>query len=273
MSTTVLPHSTEPRHEGAPPRTEDAAGWDERFAGAGPEELLRWAIGRWRDRIAIGTSFQAEGMVLLDMAWRIDPKIRVFTLDTGRLPEETYELIERVRERYGLRVELITPDPQAVAELVRRDGPNLFYRSLAARRACCRVRKVEPLGRALRGLDAWITGLRRDQAASRRETPRVAVDAEHSGIVKLSPLADWRWDDVWAYVRVHEVPYHALYDQGYTSIGCAPCTRPVKPWEDHRAGRWWWESPGSHKECGLHMPPPLESGQNGSKTHLPVVPA
>jgi thioredoxin-dependent adenylylsulfate APS reductase len=229
--------------------------------GGTPEKLLEWALGRFQQRIALFTAFQAEGMVLLDMAWRIDPGVRVVTIDTGRLPEETFRLIEQVRERYAIAVEVVAPDAGEVAELVAGGGPNLFYRSVSERRACCRVRKVAPLRRALSGLSAWVTGQRRDQAPSRAGIGRAEIDAEHGGIVKLNPLADWTWDEVWTYLRVHEVPYHAYYDQGYTSIGCAPCTRAVRPWEDHRAGRWWWEEPGSHKECGLHFTAPSKNGR------------
>lgn len=232
-------------------------------AGERPEELLRWALGRWRRKVALFTAFQAEGMVLLDMAWRIDPEVRVVTLDTGRLPEETFRLIEEVRERYAIAVEIVTPDAGEVAELVARGGPNLFYRSVADRRACCRVRKVEPLRRALSGLAAWITGQRRDQAPSRASTGLTEVDGEHGGILKLNPLAYWSWEAVWDYIRLHDVPYHRFYDRGYTSIGCGPCTRAVRPWEDHRAGRWWWEEPGAHKECGLHVQAPV--AKNGRR--------
>ncbi|MEE8522920.1 MAG: phosphoadenylyl-sulfate reductase [Thermoanaerobaculia bacterium] len=224
--------------------------------GERPEELLRWALGRWRRKVALFTAFQAEGMVLLDMARRIDAHVRVVTIDTGRLPEETFRLIEEVRERYGIAVEIVPPDAGEIAELVAGGGPNLFYRSVADRRACCRVRKVAPLRRALSGLSAWITGQRRDQAPSRAGIGLSEVDAEHGGILKLNPLADWSWEQVWTYLRAHEVPYHRFYDRGYTSIGCDPCTRAVRPWEDRRAGRWWWEEPGAHKECGLHVPAP-----------------
>lgn len=215
-----------------------------------PECLLRLAQKMWRGRLAVVTSFQAEGMVLLDMAWRIDPTVRVITLDTGRLPQETYNLIEEVRLRYAIDVEVFCPDARAVEALLRR-GPNLFYESVEARLECCHVRKVEPLGRALAGLDAWVTGLRRDQSRARRGVRKLEIDRAHGGIVKLSPLADWTWEQVEAYTRRHNVPKHALYARGYTSIGCAPCTRPVQAGEDVRAGRWWWEG-SADKECGLH---------------------
>lgn len=240
---------------------------------ASPAEVMAWAIERWSGRLVLATSLQAEGLVLLDMAHRRLGAaglagLRLVTLDTGRLPQETYDLIERVRERYGVEIEIHAPDPEALAQLVARRGPNLFYRSPSDRRACCRIRKIEPLGRALEGAAAWITGLRRDQAPSRAETPVLSTDTEHDGIAKISPLVEWTWEQVWAYVRRHEVPYHPFYDRGYTSIGCAPCTRAVRPWEDRRAGRWWWEDEGDAKECGLHWVRPTAET---SSDRLPIV--
>ena len=222
-----------------------------------PEEMLEWTLERWGDRAALCTSFQAEGMVLLDMAWRIRPDVRVFTVDTGRLPPETYEVIEAVRERYGVEVEVHFPDAARVEAMTTRFGPNLFYRAVPARLLCCNVRKVEPIRRALEGLDAWITGLRREQWASRSNIRKVEIDHDHGGLAKVSPLADWTIEEVWDYIAEHDVPRHPLYEQGYTSIGCAPCTRPTREGEDPRAGRWWWET-DAPKECGIHCP--LESG-------------
>jgi phosphoadenosine phosphosulfate reductase len=219
------------------------------------EELVAWALGEFGDRFAIVTSFQIEGMVVLDLARRLDPAVRVLSLDTGRLPEETYELIETVRARFGLRVELVAPDPAAVAAMTAEHGPNLFRRDPALRRLCCQVRKVDPLGRALAGLDAWSTGLRRESGPARAGTVKVEPDLAHGGIVKLNPLADWTREQVWSYVHANQVPVHPLYEQGYTSIGCAPCTRAVLPGEDERGGRWWWEA-GPDKECGLHHASP-----------------
>ena len=219
--------------------------------GADPESILALALEKWGRRVALLISFQAEGLVLLDMAWRIDPAVRVITLDTGRLPQETYEVIDQVRRRYNIEVEVFFPDAGAVETLVRRDGPNLFYRSAQSRLECCRVRKVEPLKRALSGLDAWVTGLRRAQGRSRAAVREVEIDPEHGGIVKLNPLAGWSQQQVDAYADANDLPRHPLYDRGYTSIGCAPCTRPVRLGEDSRSGRWWWEA-GDHKECGLH---------------------
>jgi len=246
---------TEPRTppaEAAPPSAPAVASWPAALADRPAEELLRWALGRFRRRLALLTSFQAEGMVLLDMAWRIDPSVRVVTLDTGRLPEETFGLIDRIHRRYGIEVEVEMPDPVAVAELVQGGGPNLFYNSVAERQRCCHVRKVVPLRRALAGLEAWVTGMRRGQAPSRAGIGRIELDRENGGLVKLNPLADWSWRRVWEYLGARDVPYHPLYDRGFRSIGCAPCTRSVGPGQDPRAGRWWWED-GEHKECGLHL--------------------
>jgi phosphoadenosine phosphosulfate reductase len=226
-----------------------------RLEARSAEELLAWALDEFGDRFAIITSFQVEGMVVLDLARRLDLGVRVLTLDTGRLPEETYELIETVRARFGVQVELLTPDPAALAAMTAEHGPNLFRRDQALRRLCCQVRKVDPLDRALAGLDAWSTGLRRDGGPARAKTAKVEHDPAHGGIVKLNPLADWTREQVWAYARVNQVPVHPLYEQGYTSIGCAPCTRAVLPGEDERAGRWWWEA-GPDKECGLHHASP-----------------
>jgi thioredoxin-dependent adenylylsulfate APS reductase len=244
-----------PLREPAEPLLEEEAAWVRdaaaRFEHAGAEELLAWAIDTFHPRLAISAAGGVDGMALIDMAWRISSDIRVFTLDTGRLPPETYRLFEEVRERYGIRVEFEQPDGEAVSSLITEEGPDLMYRSLDLRLACCTVRKVEPLRRKLATLDAWVTGLRREQWRSRRNVAKVELDRDHGGIVKLNPLADWTLDRVWDYVRKREVPYHELFDQGYTSIGCAPCTRPVLAGEPERAGRWWWER-DTDKECGIH---------------------
>jgi phosphoadenosine phosphosulfate reductase len=207
-----------------------------------------------RDRLAIASSFGAEDVVLIDLLATLEPRPRVFTLDTGRLPQETYDLMDQVRRRYGIEVEVFFPRAERVEEMVRTNGLNLFYESIENRTACCHVRKVEPLGRALETVDGWITGLRRDQIATRVETAKIAIDPNHGGVWKIAPLADWTSDQVWAYIREHDVPYNALHDRCYPSIGCAPCTRAVQPGEDERAGRWWWERP-EDRECGIHFDP------------------
>lgn len=221
--------------------------------GCPPEAILHWTYRTFR-RVAVVASFQAESSVLIHMAAAITDRVEVVTLDTGRLPEETHEMMERVRRRYRVRLHVQTPDPAEVAKLVAADGPNAFYRSRELRLRCCEVRKARPLVRALAGFDAWVTGLRRDQAPTRRSTPVAQRDPAHGGIAKVAPLAGWTRDRVWAYVAEHDVDYHRLYDAGYRSIGCAPCTRPTGRDEDERAGRWWWEGP-SVKECGLHWTP------------------
>jgi len=190
-------------------------------------------------------------MVLLDMAATRSKDVRVVTLDTGRLPAETFEIMEMVRQRYGIRIEVVSPQASEIEAMVALHGPNLFYESVAMRNACCHFRKVRPLERKMAGFDAWLTGLRRTQSETRESQPKFAQDR---GRWKISPLADWSREDVEAYTKLHDVPRHPLYGKGYTSIGCAPCSRATEPGEDERAGRWWWEA-GSAKECGLHFTP------------------
>jgi phosphoadenosine phosphosulfate reductase len=202
---------------------------------------------------AFASSFGAEDMVLTDMIARHALPIRIFTLDTGRLPGETYALIERVRTHYSLPLEVYYPDGNALERYVRDNGINAFYRTVALREQCCAIRKTEPLARALVGSDAWISGQRRSQSITRSALQIEEFDSVRS-IAKFNPLADWTEDDVWNYLHAHAVPTNALHARGYPSIGCAPCTRAVLPGEDARAGRWWWESAG-HKECGLHRRP------------------
>lgn len=200
--------------------------------------------------VTFASSLGAEDMVLTDLIARYYPSISMFTLDTGRLPEETYRLMKEVADRYGVHIAVFFPDFAAVEAYVAQNGPNGFYDSVDLRKQCCHIRKVEPLKRALKGKGAWITGLRRDQAATRKDLASVEFDSEQ-GLQKFSPLLDWSLTEVWAYLKQFDVPYNALHDRGYTSIGCAPCTRAITPGEDVRAGRWWWEDP-EIKECGLH---------------------
>ncbi len=228
-----------------------------RLADASAEEVLAWTFGEYGARAAIVTAFQAEGMVVLDIAHRIAPDLPVITVDTGRLPQETFELIDQVRGRYGIDVEVLFPDARDVTSMVGRHGVNLFTRDEALRKLCCEVRKVWPLEPALAGLDAWVTGLRRGQSEARAQTPKVQIDAQHNGMIKVNPIADWTRDQVWSYIAAERVPVSALYERGYTSIGCAPCTRAVAPGESERAGRWWWEDDPS-KECGIHQQTPSE---------------
>ena len=198
----------------------------------------------------LASSFGAEDMVLTDLICTSKLGIGILTLDTGRLPEETYCLMQEVRRRYGLYIRVYFPLRSAVEGYVAAHGRNAFYESVNLRESCCYIRKVEPLRRALKGKRAWITGLRRQQAITRRKLPLSEWD-EDNQLQKFNPLADWSTDEVWAYIRRFDVPYNALYDKGYASIGCAPCTRALTAGEDIRAGRWWWENPET-KECGLH---------------------
>ncbi len=215
-------------------------------------KVLLGQIEREFSPAAFATSFGAEDMVLLDLIAREFSGIQVFTLDTGRLPKETLALMEVSLVRYGKPFHVFKPRPEAVENYVNTLGANAFYESIENRKACCHIRKVEPLGRALTDRRAWLTGLRREQAASRAALAHQENDATH-GLIKFNPLLDWTNDDVWTYIRANDVPYNALHDRGYPSIGCEPCTRAVKAGEDPRAGRWWWESEAGKKECGLHV--------------------
>ena len=197
------------------------------------------------------SSLAAEDMVITDLILRAKLPITIFTLETGRLHAETLGMIDRIRETYDYEVALYKPEPVAITAYVAANGLNAFYDSIAMRKECCRIRKVEPLKRALAGNKAWITGQRRAQSTTRSELAMQEDDAAH-GLQKFNPLADWSEDDVWQYIRDHQVPFNPLHEKGYPSIGCEPCTRAIQPGEDIRAGRWWWESPDS-KECGLHV--------------------
>ena len=216
------------------------------------EEVLRFAFQHFGSRVAFASSFGAEDVVVIDLIARHAPEIRIFTLDTGRLHEETYDVMERIRSRYGLNIESYFPEAAETERLEREKGFYSFRDSLENRKECCGIRKVRPLNRALAGLDAWITGLRREQAVTRTETAKLQADEAHPGLWKLNPLAEWTQEQVWAHIREHQVPYNALHDRGFPSIGCSPCTRAIQPGEDIRAGRWWWENP-EQKECGLHV--------------------
>lgn len=217
---------------------------------AAAAELLARIAGEYTPA-GLANSLGAEDMVLTDLIAKGGLAIENFSLDTGRLPAETYELMARVQQHYGLKLTLYYPQHQNVEAFTRENGINGFYDSVEARKACCHARKVEPLQRALKGKKAWITGMRAQQSATRAELPLQLFDADN-GLEKFNPLADWSEKEVWAYIRLNDVPYNKLHDQFYPSIGCAPCTRPVAIGEDVRAGRWWWESP-ENKECGLHV--------------------
>jgi phosphoadenosine phosphosulfate reductase len=224
------------------------------FDDSTAEDILRWGLDTFAPRIALSASFGSpEGMVLLDMMHAIAPdRTRVFTIDTGRMHQETYELMDRVRNRYGIVVEVFFPRAESVQAMVREHGLDLFYDSVALRQLCCGVRKVEPLERALAALDAWITGLRPSQAITRGDVRAVEIDTVHGGRIKLNPLVRWSREAVLEYVEKHHVPINALHAQGYPTVGCVPCTRSIQPGEDERAGRWWWEAPET-RECGIHV--------------------
>ncbi|HEY7761200.1 MAG TPA: phosphoadenylyl-sulfate reductase [Burkholderiales bacterium] len=223
------------------------------------DERIATVAGRLQDAVTafapagFASSFGAEDMVLLDLLQRLALKVEVFTLDTGRLPEETHALFTAARIRYGVPIRVLHPDAAEVEDFVAAHGSNAFYDGIELRKRCCEIRKTRPLRRALQGKRLWITGLRREQSLTRAEVPVLAHDDVH-GLMKLNPLADWSDAEVWAYLRRFDVPVNALHARGFPSIGCAPCTRAVQPGEDPRSGRWWWEQPAT-RECGLHMDP------------------
>lgn len=221
------------------------------FEAKSAQELLRWSMDQYGDKAGLASSFGMEDMVLIDMIAKLDGPLTIFTLDTGRLHEETYELMDRVRSKYGLEIKTYFPDRDKVESLVREKGFFSFRESVENRKECCYTRKVEPLNRALGELKAWITGLRRSQGVTRTDIPKVMEDADHPPLIKINPLAEWTEEEVMNYIIENNVPINVLHKRNYPSIGCAPCTRAVEHGEDIRAGRWWWENP-EHKECGLH---------------------
>ena len=215
-------------------------------------EILKWGFEKYGDKMVLASSFGAEDVVLIDMMCNINRNLtRVFTLDTGRLNQETYDLIDKIRKKYDIKVDAYFPNASDVEKMVANKGMNLMYESVENRKLCCNLRKVEPLKRALKQFDCWITGLRREQSTTRNKILKIEVDTLNNNITKLNPLADWTNDEIWRYIREKKVPYNELHDRGYPSIGCEPCTRAIKEGEDPRAGRWWWEN-DTHKECGLH---------------------
>jgi len=222
-----------------------------RFKNEALPEVLSYFLKEYKGKIAFASSLGAEDQVLTHLIAAIDPEAKIFTLDTGRLFQETYDLIDRTNSRYKIKMQVYFPDTQHVEEMVHEKGLNLFYESVENRKLCCHIRKVEPLRRALTGMTMWITGLRREQSLNRKGMALVEADESHAGLLKLNPLIDWTQDMVWDFIKQHNVPYNKLHDQGFPSIGCLPCTRAVESGEDFRAGRWWWEM-DRKKECGLH---------------------
>lgn len=215
-----------------------------------PQEVIAFFLDKFQDKIAFSSSLGAEDQVITDMISKIDKSTKIFTLDTGRLFPETYDLIDRTSKRYSLPIQVYFPDAPQVENMVKEKGINLFFESIENRKLCCHIRKIEPLKRAFKGLDVWICGLRRDQSVTRTDVQMVEWD-EANGLIKLNPLVDWTEEQVWAYIKNNKVPYNRLHDQGFPSVGCQPCTRAIVEGEDLRAGRWWWENPET-KECGLH---------------------
>jgi phosphoadenosine phosphosulfate reductase len=230
-----------------------ARGLEQKAAEA--HALLAAALGQ-HGRLVYSNSLGAEAVVLTDIIATQLPEIEMFSIDTGRLHEETYELLERLQRRYRRTIRVVYPDAAALEQLIARQGINGFYHSLEARLECCRIRKIEPFKRGIAGYAAWVTGVRREQSASRAAGQAIEWDAEY-GLYKVSPLLDWTEAEVWEYIRARRLPYNPLHDRQYPSIGCAPCTRAIQPGESRRAGRWWWEQPET-RECGLHpRVPPL----------------
>jgi phosphoadenosine phosphosulfate reductase len=218
-------------------------------------EVLKWAINAYAPKIALASSFGAEDVILIDMMVKINKeKAKIFTLDTGRLNQETYDVMDAIRKKYDIEIEVYFPEQRETEEMVKIKGMNLMYESVENRKLCCEIRKVHPLNRALSKLDGWITGLRREQAITRANIYKLEIDSSHGNIVKINPLADWTNEMIWDYIHKNNVPYNKLHDSGYPSIGCEPCTRAVHRGEDPRAGRWWWEN-ATQKECGLHWDP------------------
>lgn len=224
--------------------------WNDELSNRDPFEVLEFFLDQFGDRVAQATSLGAEDQVITDMLARTGRDVNIFTLDTGRLFPETYTLIDDTNKKYDIKIDVYFPDSAKVESMVKERGINLFYDSVENRKMCCGIRKVEPLQRAFKGMDAWICGLRKDQTVSRFFAKLVEWD-KVNGLVKINPLIDWTEKDVWNYLREKDVPFNPLHERGFASIGCQPCTRAVKPGENFKAGRWWWEGQ-EQKECGLH---------------------
>ena len=222
---------------------------EEKILSLNTSDLIKYVLENYKN-VALSSSLGAEDQVLTDMIFKVDRNSKVFTLDTGRLHSETYEVLDNTNLKYGVKIEVFFPKFEDVENLYISQGVNGHFESILYRKNCCNIRKIEPLKRALKGVDIWITGLRASQSITRETMPIVEWD-ENFKVVKLNPLINWSEDDVWNYIKENKVPYNKLHDNGFPSIGCEPCTRAIKQGEDIRAGRWWWENP-EHKECGLH---------------------
>jgi len=221
-----------------------------KFKNSNPQEILKYFLDEYKNEAALSSSLGAEDQVLTDMIFKLDTKANIFTLDTGRLHPETYSVMDETNLKYGVKLAVFFPKNEEVQNLYHKQGINGHFESIQNRKNCCDIRKMEPLKRALEPLKVWITGLRATQSVTRTDTAIVEYD-ESFNVIKVNPLINWKEEDVWKYIKANSVPYNKLHDQGFPSIGCAPCTRPVKAGEDIRSGRWWWENP-EHKECGLH---------------------
>ena len=224
--------------------------YQEETSTSSPADLLHWTIQKFPEGLVFTSSFSAEDMVILHLIHTLKLPIEIITLDTGRLPEETYELMEQVKLRYNLPIKVCFPNTTQIEKLVSEKGFFSFRMSIENRKECCRLRKIEPLKRALHGKKIWITGIRQGQSITREVARKVEYDASFN-VIKINPLLDWSEEEIWDFIKKNDVPFNRLHTQGYPSIGCAPCTRAIKPGEDIRAGRWWWETP-EQKECGLH---------------------
>jgi len=234
-------------------KKEQAQELTEKLKDKSPEEVLKYFIDKCDNKVGFASSMGAEDQVITDMICKINKRATIFTLDTGRLFPETYDLIAKTSDYYGIKIKVFFPDYVKVEEMVQEKGINHFYKSIENRERCCYLRKKEPLHRAFKGLEAWICGLRRDQSITRFDNKLIEWDEQH-GLFKINPLIDWNENQVWDYIKKNNVPYNELHDKGFPSIGCQPCTRAIKPGEDIRAGRWWWEQP-EKRECGLHNRP------------------
>jgi len=223
---------------------------NEQLSDSNAQEIIKYFVDQFGKKIALSSSLGAEDQVLTQMLVEISPETKVFTLDTGRLFPETYDLIDRTSRKYKKNIQIYFPKKKKVQKMVNQKGINLFFESVENRKECCFIRKIEPLQRAFKGLDAWICGLRADQSVTRKDIQVVEWD-KNNNLLKINPLANWSEDQVWDYIKEKGIPYNKLHDKGFPSIGCQPCTRPIEKGEDIRAGRWWWENPES-KECGLH---------------------
>lgn len=224
--------------------------WNEELAGSSPHEVISYFFNKFPNQIALSTSLGLEDQALTEIVASIDKNAQVFTLDTGRLFPETYDLIDRTSKKFGINIQLYFPDSKSVERMVNENGINLFYDSIDNRKLCCRIRKLDPLARAMKGYKGWITGLRKEQSVTRTDMKLVEWD-DNNNMIKINPLIHWSEEDVNHYIEAKNIPVNPLHNKGFASIGCQPCTRAIEEGEDIRAGRWWWEDPDT-KECGLH---------------------